>query len=293
MADTHAVDAAQAAGFDVASTTGRVSGELSAGRLHRLQRIVETAGGKVEVSEGGAKASKTLFSGVAGKEIVVRATDVGTAGNAINIILDVPADDNQAHPIAYAEAGDDRTVTLAVDTDGSTITSTAADVVAEINSNATDIEAELGGSFAAQSAKAYCIFEDIAQSGDDLIFTGKTNGVPFTVQLREPRGLAEEALTSVTVSMSGALNAIEIIVPATKTVADVKTAVEAHTAANAVVAVTTAGTTTHAVVIPGRSVSKAGSFENRGEVLATAVATQDLAGGTASDVGLRVTPAVA
>jgi hypothetical protein len=292
MADSRAVDAAQAAGFTVASTSGAVTGPVSAGALHRLQRIVETAGGEVEFTDNGVKASKTLYAGVAGKEIVVEADAVGTAGNAINIIIAVPADDNQAHAIDYAEAGNDRTVTLAVDTDGSTVLSTAADVVAKINADGTDIHASLGGSYAAQSAKAYCIFEDIAQSGDDLIFTGKTNGVGFTVSMREPRGRAEEALTSVTVSVDDK-NSIRIIVPAGKTVANVKTAVEANTAANALVAVTTAGTTSHAVVVPGRTTTKAGSFANRGEVLATAVATQDLAGGTASAMTLRVTPAVA
>lgn len=295
MADSAAVDAAQAAGYTVASVTGAVTGPVSGGALHRLQRVVETSGGEVEFSDNGVKASKVLYSGVAGKEILVEADAVGTAGNAINIILDVPADDNQAHAIAYAENGNDRTVTLAVSGDGSTIVSTAADVVAKINADATDIHAELGDSAGAKSAKAYVAFTDITDEGgsDSLIFTGKTNGMGFSVDIRKPRGKSENALTSVTVSMDDANNRIVCVVPEGKTIANVKTAVEAHVAANAIVAVTTAGTTTHVVTLPNGMATAKGSFANRGEVLATAVATQDLAGGTASAMTLRVTPAVA
>lgn len=294
MADSRAVDAAQSAGFTVASTTGKVTGPLNAAALRRLQRIVAGAGGDVEFTDDAVKASKVLYSGVAGKEIVVEADAVGTAGNAINIIIAVPADDNQAHAIAYAENGNDRTVTLAVDTDGSTVLSTAADVVAKINADGTDIHASLGDSAGSKSAKCYGVLEDVtATAGDDLIFTGKTNGVVVTVQLRGPRGRAEEALTAVTVSVENDTT-IKVIVPAGKTVANVKTAIEAHTAANALVAVTTAGTTSHAITFPTtQSRSVKCSLENRGEVLATAVATQDLAGGTASDMALRVVPPVA
>jgi hypothetical protein len=295
MADSKAVDAAQSAGFTVASTTGKVTGPLSAAQLHRLQRVAEAAGGHVEFTDQAVKASKVLYSGVAGKEVKVEADAVGTAGNAINIIIAVPADDNQAHAIAYLEAGNDRTVTLAVAADGSTVTSTAADVVAKINADGTDIHAELGQTPAAKSVKAYAAFTGITAEGgsDSLIFTGKTNGVGFSVDFRGPRGKSESSLSAVTVSMDATNNRITIVVPAGKTIANVKTAVEAHTAANAVVAVTTAGTTTHVVVLDYGITSKQGSFANRGEVLATAVATQDLAGGTASDLAVRVQPAVA
>lgn len=295
MADSAAVDSAQSAGFTVASTTGKVTGPLSAAQLHRLQRVAEGAGGHVEFTDQAVKASKVLYSGVAGKEIKVEADSVGTAGNNINIIIAVPADDNQAHAIAYAESVNDRTVTLAVDTDGSTVLSTAADVVAKINADGTDIHASLGDTPAAKSAKAYCALTDITDEGgsDSLIFTGKTNGVGFSVDIRGPRGKSENALTSVTVSMDATNNRITIVVPAGKTIANVKTAVEAHVAANAIVAVTTAGTTTHVVTLPDGMASAPGSFANRGEVLATAVATQDLAGGTASDLAVRVQPAVA
>lgn len=295
MADTHAVNAAQAAGYTVASTTGAVTGPLSAGSLHRLQRIAETAGGRLEFTDDGVKAQKVLYSGVAGKEIVVEAASNGTAGNSINIILDVPADDNQAHAIAYAENSNDRTVTLGVASDGSTIVSTAKDVVDIINAEATDITARLGTTFAARSAKGYVILEDVtATPGDDLIFTGKTDHEAFSVDMRAPRGKAENALTSVTVSMDANNNRITIVVPASKTVANVKTAVEAHTAANAIVTVTTNGTTTNVVTFTGGMYSGAADIAlNRGEVLATAVATQDLAGGTASAMTLRVAPAVA
>ena len=294
MADSRAVDAAQKAGYTVASTTGVITSPLSGAALKRLQRIVDSADGRVEMTDPAVKASKVLYAGVAGKEVKVEAVDVGTAGNSINIILDVPADDNQAHTIAYAEAGNDRTVTLAVDTDGSTITSTAADVVAAINADATDIVASLGDSVGGRSAKAYATLTGITAEGDPdaLIFTGKTNGVDFSVVIRAPRGKRERALTSVTVSVDAA-NKILMIVPAGKTIANVKTAVEAHTAANALVAVTTAGTTSHVVTCPSGQVSDSGSFANRGEVLATAVATQDFAGGTASAMALRVAPAVA
>ncbi len=294
MADSRAVDAAQKAGYTVASTTGVITGPVNGASLHRLQRIVEAADGEVEFTDPAVVASKVLYSGVAGKEIKVEAVDVGTAGNSINIILDVPADDNQAHTIDYAEAGNDRTVTLAVDTDGSTITSTAADVVAKINADATDIVASLGDSVGGRSAKAYIATTDLTAEGgsDSLIFTGKTNGVAFSVLIREARGKVELAYTSVTVSVNAA-NRIEIVVPTGKTIANVKTAVEAHTAANALVAVTTGGTTSHVVTLPEGQVSGKGSFANRGEVLATAVATQDLAGGTASAMNLRVAPAVA
>lgn len=282
MADSHAVDRAQAAGYTVASTTGKVTGPLSAGALHRLQRIVETAGGRLEFTDNGLQAEKVLFAGVAGKEMVVRDPAVGTAGNAKKVVL--------AAAGTGAPAASDDGTTLTVNLGDAS--PTVADIVDTINADGF-LEAELGDSYAARSAKAYCIFEDIAQAGDDLIFTGKTNGVPFTVLLRRPRGRTEEALTSVTVSVDDG-SIIEIIVPATKTVANVKTAVEAHTAANALVAVTTAGTTTHAVDFGSdRLATKAGSFDNRGEVAATAVASQDLAGGTASDMALRVQPAVA
>jgi len=294
MADSRAVDAAQKAGYTVASTTGVITGPVNGASLHRLQRIVEAADGEVEFTDPAVAASKVLYSGVAGKEIKVEAVDVGVAGNSINIIIDVPVDDDQAHAIAYAEAGDDRTVTLAVDTDGSTVLSTAADVVAEINANATDIVAELGDSVGGRSAKAYAELTGITAEGgsDALKFTGKTNGVAFDVVIRAPRGKVELAYTSVTVSVDAA-NRILMVVPTGKTIANVKTAVEAHTAANALVAVTTGGTTTHVVTCPDGQVSDRGSFANRGEVLATAVATQDLAGGTASAMNLRVAPAVA
>jgi hypothetical protein len=253
---------------------------------------VEAADGEVEFTDPAVVASKVLYSGVAGKEIKVEAVDVGVAGNSINIIIDVPADDNQAHAIDYAEAGDDRTVTL--DTDGSTVLSTAADVVAEINANATDIVASLGDSVGGRSAKAYAELTGITAEGgsDALKFTGKTNGVAFDVVIRAPRGKVELAYTSVTVSVDAA-NRILMVVPTGKTIANVKTAVEAHTAANALVVVTTGGTTSHVVTCPDGQVSDRGSFANRGEVLATAVATQDLAGGTASAMNLRVAPAVA
>jgi hypothetical protein len=100
------------------------------------------------------------------------------------------------------------------------------------------------------------------------------------------------ALTAVTVSVENE-HQIKIIVPATKTVANVKTAVEAHTEANALVTVTTAGTTSHAVAVTRNGVSAKASFQNRGSVLATAVAVQTLSGGEATARTLQVVPATA
>jgi hypothetical protein len=292
MADSAAVDAAQAAGYTVASTTGAVSAPVTGGSMDRLRRIVGGSGGHLEYSDVAAKASKTLYADSAGKEVVVEAVAAGTAGNALNIIIAVPADDNQAHAIDYAEAGNDCTVTLAVSGDGSTVVSTAADVVDKIVASGTQITARLGDSVGSRETLAKLTLEDVtATPGDDLIFTSKVSGGAFSVLIREPRGKTEEALTAVTVSVDNGTR-IKVIVPATKTVANVKTAIEAHTAANALVTVTTAGTTTHAIALTGTR-SGSGSAANRGTALATAVATQDLAGGVASAVALRVVPAVA
>lgn len=293
MADSAAVDAAQAAGYTVASTTGAVSAPVTGGSMDRLRRIVGGSGGHLEYSDAAAKASKTLYAGSAGKEIVVEAVTAGTAGNSLNIIVAVPVDDNQAHAIDYAEAGNDCTVTLAVDTDGSTVLSTAADVVAKIVASGTQITAALGDSVGSRETLAKLTLTDITAEGgsDALIFTSKVSGGHFSVLIREARGKNEEALTAVTVSVENATR-IKCIVPAGKTIANVKTAIEAHTAANALVTVTTAGTTTHVISADG-SASGSGSHANRGTALATAAATQDLAGGVASAVALRVVPAVA
>lgn len=295
MADSVAVDAAQSAGFTVAATTGKVTGPISAAQLHRLMRVVEGAGGRVEFTDSGVKASKVLYSGVAGKEIKLEALTVGTAGNSITLAI-VVAGGSVARTITAA--GSDITVNVATTAGAVNATETAAAIVAAINADADSnalVLASLGDSAGAKSAKAVATLTDITAEGgsDALIFTGKTNGEGFSVDLRGPRGKSEAALTSVTVSMEAANNRIIIVCPAGKTIANVKTAVEAHVAANAVVAVTTAGTTSH-VVVPAYGVtSDQGSFANRGEVVVTALAAQQLAGGTASDLAVRVQPAVA
>jgi len=232
-------------------------------------------------------AAKTLAGGVAPS---------GTAEAAVTpvtLAIALPVDDDQAHAIDVAASGKAITVTLGVASDGSTVVSTCADVVAALNADSDSnalVSAALTGEV--HEDKGYIIFEDIAQSGDDLIFTGKTNGQTFSVNIREPRGRVENALTAVTVSVENE-HQIKVIVPATKTVANVKTAIEAHTEANALVTVTTAGTTSHAVAVTRNGVSAKASFVNRGSVLATAVSAVTLVGGVASAKTLQVVPATA
>jgi hypothetical protein len=209
------------------------------------------------------------------------------------LAIELPVDDNQAHAMTVTASGRAVTVTLGVASDGSTVVSTCKDVVDALNADSDSnglVSAALTGNV--HEDKGYVIFEDVAESGDDLIFTGKTNGQAFSVNIREPRGRVELALTAVTVSVENE-HQIKIIVPATKTVANVKTAVEAHTEANALVTVTTAGTTSHAVAVTRNGVSAKASFQNRGSVLATAVAVQTLSGGEATARTLQVVPATA
>lgn len=296
MADSRAVDAAQNAGFTVASTTGIVTGPLSSGALHRLQRVVEAAEGKVEYGAAAEAAVLDAFATTAGKGIRFTAATPGVAGNDLTIEIAVPADDNQAHAIASTDVAGAVVVTLAVDTDGSTVLSTAADVVAEVEANVTSVTAELLDVAATQETLAQAVFEDIGSSaGDNLIFTGKAGADLFEVTIRPPRSSGPEAAyTSVTVRLLDR-NHIDIVVPATKTVANVKTAVEAHTAANALVTVTTAGTTTHAITFDadGHKVNQLSSFANRGSALMTVLAEDSPAGGADADSDLRVVPAVA
>lgn len=288
MADSRAVDAAQAAGYTV--TAGKVSGPLSAGRLHRLQRIVETADGELEYSDGAATAEYVAFAGVAQKEIrfYAKAGD-GAAGNDKNIVLVVAGNNT---PLSVSD--DETTVTVNVATDGGGApTSTAAEVVDEVNTHDDEVLAELGDSHGAKKGALQALtFEDIAQANDDLIFTGKTNDEAFSVDMRLPRGKSEAGLTAVQVEVERG-NRIKIIVPATKTVANVKTAVEANVDANALVTVTTAGTTTNAVDLSAGQRSAQSEAANAGGTVVTALASQDLAGGADADMALRIVPAEA
>lgn len=220
----------------------------------------------------------------------------GTSEAAVvptTLAIALPVDDDQAHAMTVTASGRAITVTLGVASNGSTVVSTCKDVVDALNSDEDSsglVSAALTGNV--HEDKGYLIFEDIAEAGDDLIFTGKTNGQAFSVNIRRPRGRVENALTAVTVSVENE-HQIKVIVPATKTVANVKTAIEAHTAANALVTVTTAGTTSHAISVERNGVAASASFQNRGSVLATAVAAVTLVGGVAADKSLVVVPATA
>lgn len=59
----------------------------------------------------------------------------GTEGNQITVAYTVPTDDNQAHAIDVSVSGHAITVQLAVDTDGSTITSTAANIKTAVDAD--------------------------------------------------------------------------------------------------------------------------------------------------------------
>jgi hypothetical protein len=61
--------------------------------------------------------------------ILYTAVTPGDAGNAITITYAVPEDNDEAVPLSVAVDGTDIVITLEVDTDGSTILTTAADVI--------------------------------------------------------------------------------------------------------------------------------------------------------------------
>lgn len=293
MADSAAVDAAQAAGYTVASTTGIVTGDLSPGALSRLIRIVETAGGKLEYTDDGAVSALDVHATTAGGGIHFYAK-AGVGDNdtkAVEIV--VPVDDNAPHALAVTDDETTVSISLEVDTDGSTILSTVAEVVDAVNTHDDEVLAELLDVSATRESLGVLTFEDIAEANDDLIFTSKIAAGSFSVEIREPRpNTAEASLSSVTVSVENGTQII-IIVPATKTVANVKTAVEALTAADDLVTVTTAGTTTHAVNVSAGMRSGQSSRANRGTALAAVFTSDTLAGGAASAQTLKVVPAVA
>lgn len=418
MADSWAVDAAQAAGFEVASTTGLVEEALSGSRLHRLQRVVESADGKVVFADTGVKASMKLFDGVAGKEILIEALEEGAAGNNFDITLVLPADDNQAHALAITDTsaptqatatldpagadnsliwtavpsgvdgndlsvryvlptdtnvavplsvsvatnGQDVTVSLEVDTDGSTVLTTGTSLVADWaeaaaasgadllmtpsasgtitgilaavsktmltggldnprtasvslevdtdgstvlttaaalvtainddNSMNDIVVASLGQSSGARQLLAKLTFVDLGSSeGDNLILTSKVNAAEFAAQIRRPRGKTELAATAVACELKPG-NLIDIMVPAGKTLANIKTALEAVDAIDDLVTVTTAGTDTHVATFE-RIVSGQASRANRGETILTAATVESAISGVDSELVLRVEPAVA
>lgn len=118
---------------------------------------IATLGRKIQLINGGTDATGTdVISSVAGidtvgtksslstdlagdnNDIVWTAVDYGEAGDEITIEYVVPEDDDQAHAASVSVDGTAITVSLQVDTDGSTILSTADDIKTLVNA---DLEA--------------------------------------------------------------------------------------------------------------------------------------------------------
>lgn len=288
MAASRVRTAVDNAGFSIDSS-GFITEDLTNAGLERLRRIVHANDGELSYEAVVRTASLTKFAGTAGKEIEFTAVSAGTGGNSLAVVFDVPADDNQAHPIAVSDDGSTLTVTLGVDTDGSTIVSTIADVVAAIESDANGfLTAALGSGAGSDESLGRITFEDIGQSGDDLILTGKTAHQAFGCFIRPPRN--HEDQDNIVVNYDSAAKSALITVPSGKTIANIKTAIEANAGFNAIVTVTTAGTTSHAY--DGAKHNASASFANRGSALATTFTSAALAGGVdAANSKLKVSPA--
>src|SRR6188472_1611459 len=99
MADSRAVDAAQAAGYSV--TDGVVEQELRGGSLDRLRRVISGDGGHLEYIDAEAADSKVIYAGVKGKEFTVSEV----ARTPVNASLDTDASQGADAAIIYTAAG--------------------------------------------------------------------------------------------------------------------------------------------------------------------------------------------
>lgn len=88
---------------------------------------------------GTAAAAAALTTAVAGSnnDVVWTAVAAGEAGNSITMAYVMPTDTNVAVPASVAVVGTAITVTLGVDTDGSTVVSTADDIKTLVNAHVT------------------------------------------------------------------------------------------------------------------------------------------------------------